>query len=347
MAGYLLLGIFEEPAPAADAIERIRRLGVPENRITVMSAFPIRSAALGRRHGQSRLSLVTLTGTVLGALTALALVGGTPLLYPVPVGGQPLWPIPPQLIILFELTMLGTMWATFIGLFLLGRFPVYGDPVNDPRISAGSIGVSVEADQSRADRAEQALVATGAIDVKRMPARKQIDLTRWWLWLLSIALFLGVAGIFGGLLAYDIIKVPWFDQMQNQVSTAYEQGPRKVAPAEAAPIQGAALINDTTPGTQPIPANANSLQRGQILFNENCALCHGQSGEGNGPISGFLVAGGSPQPFNLTSSEVQSLSDQQIFVVISNGFGTMPTLRENLTVSERWDVVNWVRTLKK
>jgi S-disulfanyl-L-cysteine oxidoreductase SoxD len=347
MAGYLLLGIYEEPAPAADAVERIRRLGVPENRITIMSAFPIRSTVLGRRHGHSRLSLITIVGALLGALTALALVAGTPLLYPVPVGGQPLWPIPPQLIILFEMTMLGTMWATFIGMLLLGRFPVYGDTVKDARIGSGHIGVSVETDQTRADRAEAAFKDTGAIDVQRMPARQQIDLTRWWLWLLTVVLILGVASILGGLVAYDVIKVPWFDQMKNQVSTAYEQGPRKAAPQNAAPIQGPVLINETTPATQPIPPTANSLQSGQILYGETCALCHGQTGEGNGPIGGFMVAGGSPAPFNLTSPEVQSLTDQQIFVVITNGFGTMPSLLENLTVPERWDVVNWVRTLKK
>jgi hypothetical protein len=41
------------------------------------------------------------------------------------------------------------------------------------------------------------------------------------------------------------------------------------------------------------------------------------------------------------------LSSEQIFMVISQGFENMPTLAENLRPSERWDVVNYVRTLKR
>ena len=59
--------------------------------------------------------------------------------------------------------------------------------------------------------------------------------------------------------------------------------------------------------------------------------------------SGFF----NPKPFDLTSAEVQALSDQKIFTVISRGFGIMPPLHENLDAEQRWDVVNWVRTLKK
>ncbi len=53
------------------------------------------------------------------------------------------------------------------------------------------------------------------------------------------------------------------------------------------------------------------------------------------------------RPADLTSLAVQSLNDGGIFMVISNGVeGKMPALNENLTVRERWDVVNYVRTLK-
>ena len=140
MAGHILLGVYDEVDQAANAVERVRRLGVPENRITVLSATPIPSHILGRPKPQSWLNVATAIGAILGVLTALAIVGGTQLLYPIRQGGQPLWPIPPQLIILFEVTMLGTMWATFIGFFLVNKFPRYGDPVNDrasrPAVSA-------------------------------------------------------------------------------------------------------------------------------------------------------------------------------------------------------------------
>jgi hypothetical protein len=44
---------------------------------------------------------------------------------------------------------------------------------------------------------------------------------------------------------------------------------------------------------------------------------------------------------------VQSKSDGSIFLAITNGVaGKMPALNENFTVSERWDLVNFIRTLK-
>jgi mono/diheme cytochrome c family protein len=72
-------------------------------------------------------------------------------------------------------------------------------------------------------------------------------------------------------------------------------------------------------------------------------MCHGVAGEGNGPIAPFLV---NFKPANLTRDLVQSKSDGSFFLTISNGLeGRMPALNENLTVSERWDVVNFLRTL--
>jgi mono/diheme cytochrome c family protein len=62
-------------------------------------------------------------------------------------------------------------------------------------------------------------------------------------------------------------------------------------------------------------------------------------------VAAFLE---SKKPANLTGPLVQSLSDGAIFLVISGGKpGAMPALNENLTVRERWDVVNYVRTLQK
>jgi mono/diheme cytochrome c family protein len=73
-------------------------------------------------------------------------------------------------------------------------------------------------------------------------------------------------------------------------------------------------------------------------------MCHGATGEGNGPIAPFLI---NYKPANLTLDVVQSKSDGSFFLTISNGLeGRMPALNENLTVSERWDVVNFLRTLK-
>jgi mono/diheme cytochrome c family protein len=130
--------------------------------------------------------------------------------------------------------------------------------------------------------------------------------------------------------------------MVYQQSIHYEEGPRLAAPAEAVPIQGPAAIANQ-PGSAPIPVGPNSLQRGQILFDLHCALCHNETGKGDGRLSGYF----NPRPRDLTGDQVKGMSDQQIYMTITNGFGLMPSIREDLSAVERWDVVNWVRELQK
>src|SRR5262245_44323922 len=145
------------------------------------------------------------------------------------------------------------------------------------------------------------------------------------------------------LFTYDIIKLDWPSFMEIQPSYRQMENPLPV-PDHSIPIEGPITILGMGAPENPTPADDASLARGKELFTINCQMCHGATGEGNGPISAFLT---DFRPANLTSEVVQSKSDGSIFLTISNGLeGRMPALNENLTVSERWDVVNYVRTLK-
>lgn len=363
MSQYVLLGLFHEATPTADTIDQLRELGIPDGQITVMSSMPYRPEMLGRPRYRGRVVRFTLAGAVLGVLTALFLTWGIWLLYPLTQGGQPITPIPPTLIIVFEVTMLGTMWAAFISMLLENRFPVFKSQLYDPRITEGHIGVLAEVDEELADKAEEILKANGAHHFQRIEEKRPMferrggrlqqlrerfiaslvgpdpGHRRFWLAVLSALI---LAAIAGGLITYGLIPFSFPTQMENQVSIAYEQGPRLVAAAGAVPIQGPALI-DNEPATEPIPPSPDSLQRGSTWFGLICQTCHGPAGEGNGRLSGFF----SPRPANLTGQPVQKLSDAQIFLVITQGFNVMPSMAENLHVQDRWDVINYVRTLKK
>jgi hypothetical protein len=53
-----------------------------------------------------------------------------------------------------------------------------------------------------------------------------------------------------------------------------------------------------------------------------------------------------PLPFDLTSEHVHNLPDDVFFVVVTQGLGPMPSLSENLSLTERWDVINYVKSLR-
>lgn len=157
--------------------------------------------------------------------------------------------------------------------------------------------------------------------------------------LLSVIIILA-----GGLLifTYDLIKIDWISFMEIQPSFKPMEDPLPVA-FNSIPVEGAAFIPGMGAPVNPIPTDEISLARGAQLFNINCMICHGQSGKGDGVVAPFFEF----KPADLTSTIVQSLSDGAIFLTISNGVaGRMPALNENLNVRDRWDVVNFIRTLK-
>ncbi len=149
--------------------------------------------------------------------------------------------------------------------------------------------------------------------------------------------------LLGGLLvfSYDVIKVDWISFMEIQPSFRPMSNPLPV-PAGSIPVEGPAFVPGMGAPINPVAVDSVSLSRGAELFGIHCALCHGAGGLGDGPVAPYLQN----RPADLSGAAVQSLSDGAIFMVISSGVpGKMPALNENLTVRERWDVVNFIRTL--
>jgi len=159
-------------------------------------------------------------------------------------------------------------------------------------------------------------------------------------------LLLVVATVLGGVLmlfTYDVIKLDWISFMEIQLSYKPMENPLPV-PADSIPIEGAAYIPGLGSPVNPVEVDEVSLQRGIELYSLSCVICHGEEGMGDGVIGTFFTI----KPANLTAANVQALSDGAIFLVISNGVeGRMPPLNENFSVRERWDLVNFIRTLAK
>ncbi len=171
-----------------------------------------------------------------------------------------------------------------------------------------------------------------------MSTSLSVILRRFFMIFAVVGVLLGILMLF----TYDIIKIDWPSFMEIQPS--YRQMENPLPPAERSiPIEGPIAIPGMGAPENPTTADDASIARGNELFRINCQMCHGQTAEGNGPIAPFLAN----KPANLTSPVVQSKSDGSIFLAITNGVeGKMPALNENFTVPERWDLVNYIRTLK-
>ena len=150
-----------------------------------------------------------------------------------------------------------------------------------------------------------------------------------------------VAIILLELWAFDVIHFDFVSFMEIQPSYQPMEKPLPV-PQNSIPVEGAAYIPGMGVPSNPVTADDVSIVRGRELYQINCMLCHGPQGQGDGPVASFLKN----KPANLTSDAVQTKADGALFMTISNGVtGAMPPLNENLLVRERWDVVNYLRTL--
>jgi putative copper resistance protein D len=104
------------------------------------------------------------------------------------------------------------------------------------------------------------------------------------------------------------------------------------------------LATDAYPTTYQrpgVPYLAGSIAAGASAYREHCAACHGPSGAGNGPAGAAL----SPPPADLRAHHAALHTAGDLFWWITHGRGQMPPFGARLAEDERWDLVNFIRTL--
>jgi mono/diheme cytochrome c family protein len=104
-----------------------------------------------------------------------------------------------------------------------------------------------------------------------------------------------------------------------------------------------ATIDSMSALPNPVAVDDRSLLNGRKYFQINCAVCHGEAGDGNSvmkqlnPMYGF--------PPSLLTDQAKARSDGYIWGMMRNGRGLMPPYNR-IEESDRWDVVNYLRGLQ-
>lgn len=92
-----------------------------------------------------------------------------------------------------------------------------------------------------------------------------------------------------------------------------------------------------------IAMDENAMKEGKATWNKMCKSCHGAKGLGDGPKAANLeVSSG-----DFSSGSVQNQSDGSLFYKITKGRDDMPTYAKKLSDEERWQLVAYIRTMKK
>jgi mono/diheme cytochrome c family protein len=93
----------------------------------------------------------------------------------------------------------------------------------------------------------------------------------------------------------------------------------------------------------PVAPTQESIAAGQKIYSKTCFMCHGTSGDADGPAVIELNI----HPARLSDPELATESDGALFWKITTGKKPMPAFGKRLSETDRWHLVNYIRTLPK
>jgi mono/diheme cytochrome c family protein len=114
--------------------------------------------------------------------------------------------------------------------------------------------------------------------------------------------------------------------------------------AEEKPAADAKNSSDSAKSANPVKASPTSIASGKKKYGQDCAMCHGKEGAGDGDLAEDMHL--KLKDFR-EAEALKDLSDADMYKIINNGKGKMVGEEGRLRPEEIWDVVNFVRTLSK
>lgn len=136
---------------------------------------------------------------------------------------------------------------------------------------------------------------------------------------------------------FDVQTIVQRDPVEGTLPMGYHPYPEWTKEEEDAKKAEETLIN-------PVKPDMETLELGRKLFNYYCWTCHGEQGEGDGPIIGPERF---PAPPSMHTDTARKFKDGRIFHVITRGQNTMPSYEDKFTPEERWAIVHYVYALQR
>lgn len=375
-----LLAEFADPDSLVEAARTVREAGI--RRFDSHSPFPVHGidGAMGIR--PTVLPWIVMAAGVAGAVAALALQWWTNAVnYPMNISGKPLFSLPANIPVTFELIILFAALATFFGVLMLNGLPRFYDPYSQSerfrRATADRFFISIDARDAAFDapRLQHLLTEAGATAVETIYDASTAA---------QVPPVVYLAGIV--VLVVALIPPLWIAKDRRSTSDSprmhpvrdMDDQPRFQPQGETHLFADGQMMRPPVPGTiaygelqdddhffrgtdgdafaatlppQVQPVTAAFMQRGRERYDIYCAPCHGLAGEGDGIASARALARpdspGWVRPLSLHSLAVREQPIGKLFNTITHGIRTMPAYGPQIPPRDRWAIVVYVLALQR
>ena len=354
--------LFDTPDQIISAAKKVKNSGYKY--FDVNTPYPLHGMddAMGLK--SSRMGYVTLFAGFSAAAFILFFMWWTlGVNYPLVIGGKPYFALPAFVPITFEFTVLTAVLSTVFGLIaVVFNLPFNSHPLHDTNymknVSSDKYGIVIEAEDSLFEKEKviELLKSLGGknIELVYYPEKEEFKVFQPW-----FMVFLAVIAILTAGSTYitlnKLMYLPPFDFMLNQnkgsaqAKSTFFYDKREMRP----PVKGTVPRNfipyayegQTDPKevlANPILPTNKVLELGQKKFLTFCSPCHGDYGDGDSRLMGQFPAGPT-----LHSARVIGFSDGHIYNIITNGQNAMPSYARQITMEQRWAIINYIRVLQR
>lgn len=377
-----LLAEYETPEQLIDAAKKVRDKGFA--RWDTYSPFPVHGIDPAMGIKRTRLPWVVLCLGLTGTTTAFTVQWWTNAVdYKWIVSGKPLWSVPANVPIAFELSVLFAAITTFVCMLLFNGLPRLSSPLDRvrrfARASDDRFFLVIEAADPKYDEqsTRSLLEGTTPVAVEVVPGDEHLSSDRVPKGIVyGLLIAASVALIPFGLFAMarnSLTETPQYNIVPNMDYQAKYKAQRKNeffkdsdSRAERLQVEGTVAVGElrvdahlyegkegnafarTFPAS--IPLDEATMARGEERFGIYCTPCHGLTGDGDGMVHrrAFALGEGTwVKPTNINEPKVAQTPVGELFNTISHGIRNMPGYARQISPEDRWAIILYMRALQR
>jgi mono/diheme cytochrome c family protein len=129
---------------------------------------------------------------------------------------------------------------------------------------------------------------------------------------------------------------------QEKKPEAQSSGASSSTAATPSPLHNTIISPEEAARKNPIKFTEASVDRGKRVFKTQCALCHGETGDGKGDVAKEMTL---TLPDFTKPDTLAKRTDGELFAIIGMGKDPMPSQKGRMTEPQLWNLVNYLRAL--